>query len=81
MGGPPIRYAVMAQAKLEEQAQRDREKPPKALNRRFIVIEGIYQNYGDIAPLRKLVELRDKVFALPGSVLDSCFAPHASSAC
>ena len=51
---------VLVQDKLEKQAQRDREHPPKALNRRFIVIEGIYQNFGDIAPLRKILELRDK---------------------
>lgn len=37
-----------------------RENPPKSLNRRFIVVEGIYQNYGDIAPLKKLIALRDK---------------------
>ena len=27
----------------------------KPVNRRFIVIEGLYQNHGDIAPLREIV--------------------------
>jgi serine palmitoyltransferase len=45
------------EAKLNEQMQRDKKKPPKPLNRRFIVVEGIYVNYGDIAPLDALVRL------------------------
>jgi len=32
----------------------------RPLNRRFIVIEGVYLNYGDIAPLPKIVELKHK---------------------
>ncbi|GAQ82536.1 Long-Chain Base 1 [Klebsormidium nitens] len=34
----------------------------KVLNRRFIVAEGLYQSTGRVAPLRKIVELRDKYF-------------------
>lgn len=30
------------------------------LNRRFIVVEGISQNLGDIAPLDKIFELKEK---------------------
>ena len=30
------------------------------LNRRFIVSEGLFQNFGDIAPLKKLVELKEQ---------------------
>jgi len=40
--------------------KQDREHPKKELNRRFIVIEGIYANYGDVAPLREIVELKQK---------------------
>lgn len=35
-------------------------KTKRKLTKRFIVVEGIYQNYGDICPLDKLVELRKK---------------------
>eukprot|EP00741_Cyanophora_paradoxa_P011012 tig00020553_g10644.t1 len=35
-------------------------KKKKSPTRRFIVVEGIYQNHGDICPLPKLVELRSK---------------------
>jgi serine palmitoyltransferase len=30
----------------------------KALSRKFIVVEGIYLNYGDVAPLPELVRLK-----------------------
>jgi len=33
---------------------------PKKLNRRFIVFEGISQNYGDIAPLPEILKLKDR---------------------
>ncbi|KAK3848174.1 MAG: serine palmitoyltransferase [Linnemannia gamsii] len=32
----------------------------RPLTRRFIVTEGLFQNYGDIAPLDKIMELKDK---------------------
>ncbi|ORX90870.1 PLP-dependent transferase [Basidiobolus meristosporus CBS 931.73] len=32
----------------------------RPLSRRFIVVEGLYMNYGDIAPLDKLIELKNK---------------------
>jgi serine palmitoyltransferase len=42
--------------KVQEQDKRKKRK----LNRRFIVIEGVYPNYGDLAPLPKIVELKEK---------------------
>lgn len=32
----------------------------KRLTRRFIVTEGIFSNHGDVTPLDRLVELKDK---------------------
>ena len=44
----------------------------KPLNRRFIVVEGIYKASGDLAPLDKIVELKRKYkFRL---VVDESFA-------
>jgi len=40
---------------LKEIIAKDNEKPVR--NRRFIVINGVYENYGDIAPLEKIVQL------------------------
>ncbi|KAF9898461.1 serine palmitoyltransferase component [Lobosporangium transversale] len=40
-----------------------KESPPtkkRPLTRRFIVTEGLFQNYGDIAPLDKIMELKHK---------------------
>lgn len=34
----------------------------KPLNRRFIVVEGIYANHGDVAPLKELVRLKESFF-------------------
>jgi len=46
---------------LQEQAEMDTKDPKMAQNcRRFMVVEGLYQNYGDIAPLPKLVDLKFK---------------------
>ncbi|ESO93781.1 hypothetical protein LOTGIDRAFT_182203 [Lottia gigantea] len=46
---------------LIEQQQKDKKNPKKAkVTRRFIVIEGLYLNYGDICPLPKIVELKWK---------------------
>ena len=40
--------------------------------RRFLVVEGVYANYGDLAALRKIVELKDKYhYRL---ILDESFA-------
>ncbi|VDP73756.1 unnamed protein product [Echinostoma caproni] len=44
---------------LLNQAARDREDPQRAmLTRRFLVVEGLYANYGDICPLPELVKLK-----------------------
>jgi len=41
---------------LHEQKEKDEKNPKKAsVTRRFLVLEGIYVNYGDIAPLPKIV--------------------------
>ncbi|XP_078656406.1 serine palmitoyltransferase 1-like [Branchiostoma floridae x Branchiostoma belcheri] len=46
---------------LKEQAKDDKKNPKKAaVTRRFVLVEGIYMNYGDIVPLPKLVELKYK---------------------
>jgi len=47
--------------KLKEQQEKDKKNPKKAVvTRRFLVVEGIYTNYGDIVPLPKLVELKNE---------------------
>jgi serine palmitoyltransferase len=44
---------------LKLQQVEDRKNPKKAkVTRRFMVIEGLYMNYGDICPLPRLVELK-----------------------
>lgn len=46
---------------LEIQAADDKKDAKKAAaTRRFLVVEGLYENFGDIAPLDKLVELKFK---------------------
>lgn len=46
---------------LKEQAANDRRNPKKAAKtRRFIIVEGIYVNTGEICPLDKIVELRKR---------------------
>lgn len=46
---------------LIEQAKEDKKNPKKAkVTRRFLVVEGLYINYGDLCPLPKLVELKWK---------------------
>ncbi|PAV87700.1 hypothetical protein WR25_03739 [Diploscapter pachys] len=46
---------------LMAQAEKDRKDPKKALTiRRFIVVEGLYANTGDICPLPKIVEFKWK---------------------
>eukprot|EP01101_Sappina_pedata_P007873 TRINITY_DN4248_c0_g1_i1.p1 TRINITY_DN4248_c0_g1~~TRINITY_DN4248_c0_g1_i1.p1 ORF type:complete len:464 (+),score=209.65 TRINITY_DN4248_c0_g1_i1:573-1964(+) len=44
---------------LKENLVEDQKKKRKP-NRRFLVIEGLYQNYGDLAPLKKIMELKEK---------------------
>ena len=42
---------------LREQEETDRKNPKKAkATRRFLVIEGLYLNHGDLCPLQKMVE-------------------------
>eukprot|EP00124_Ichthyophonus_hoferi_P000834 Ihof_evm4s35 gene=Ihof_evmTU4s35 len=44
---------------LKVQEEEDKRIPAKAIKiRRFLVIEGLYTNYGDICPLPKIVELK-----------------------
>lgn len=46
---------------LKLQEQEDIKKPRKAkVTRRFLVVEGLYYNVGDICPLPRLVELKNK---------------------
>ncbi|XP_070564093.1 serine palmitoyltransferase 1-like [Ptychodera flava] len=46
---------------LIEQAKEDKKNPKKAkVTRRFLVVEGLYTNYGDIAPLKELLQLKYK---------------------
>ena len=42
-----------------EQVKEEDERAKKKPQRRFIVIEGLYRNYGDIAPLAKIVDLKE----------------------
>ncbi|KND01689.1 serine C-palmitoyltransferase LCB1 [Spizellomyces punctatus DAOM BR117] len=46
--------------KVLEGIQRDQIEKKKPLTRRFIVAEGLYANHGDICPLPKLLELKNK---------------------
>ncbi|KAI8824289.1 pyridoxal phosphate-dependent transferase [Fimicolochytrium jonesii] len=43
-----------------KQVQQESLKKKKPLTRQFIVVEGLYVNHGDICPLPKLIELRNK---------------------
>ncbi|TPX35481.1 hypothetical protein SmJEL517_g02098 [Synchytrium microbalum] len=47
-------------ARVLEDIKRDELKKRKPLARKFIVVEGLYANHGDIAPLPKLIELKAK---------------------
>lgn len=48
-------------AKLEEVAAQDRRNGTSpSTQRRFIVVEGVYRNVGDIVPLGEVVELKEK---------------------
>ncbi len=41
-------------------SESDAKKPPKTLNRRFIIVEGLYLSTGMISPLPQIVELANK---------------------
>ncbi|KAJ3330855.1 serine palmitoyltransferase component [Gonapodya sp. JEL0774] len=43
-----------------EKVKRDTARTRKPVTRRFIVVEGLYVNYGDLCPLPKLLELKHK---------------------
>ncbi|CAF0783486.1 unnamed protein product [Brachionus calyciflorus] len=46
---------------LKEQEEADKKNPKKAkATRRFLVIEGLYMNHGDLCPLPKMVDLKYK---------------------
>ncbi|CAM9953210.1 unnamed protein product [Scytosiphon promiscuus] len=46
---------------LEDIAQEDKRLKRNVLDqRRFIVVEGLYRNYGDLCPLPRLLELKEK---------------------
>eukprot|EP00761_Pharyngomonas_kirbyi_P012520 gb/GECH01012547.1/.p1 GENE.gb/GECH01012547.1/~~gb/GECH01012547.1/.p1 ORF type:complete len:500 (+),score=134.55 gb/GECH01012547.1/:1-1500(+) len=45
---------------LQEVTRRDGQDSRKPLERRFIVIEGLYLNRGDVAPLQDIVRLKDE---------------------
>lgn len=46
---------------LKEQELEDQRKPKKAaITRRFLVVEGLYENYGDICPLPKVIEFKHR---------------------
>jgi serine palmitoyltransferase len=46
---------------LKEQEKEDQRNPARAAKtRRFLVVEGLYPNYGDICPLPRLVELKHR---------------------
>lgn len=46
--------------KILEGVKQQDQKAPKALNRRFIVVEGIYQNSGRLAPLDEILKLKEQ---------------------
>jgi serine palmitoyltransferase len=48
--------------KVLKKVQQEDTKTKRKLNRRFIVVEGVYFNFGDIAPLDKIMELKRKYF-------------------
>lgn len=46
---------------LKQQDAIDRKNPKKAAKiRRFIIVEGIYANTGEMCPLREIIELRQR---------------------
>ena len=52
-------YSSFKESLLKAQEILDSENPRKAnVTRKFIIVEGIYQNSGEIVPLQKLVEFK-----------------------
>jgi len=45
-----------------EQTRKDDVDQKKKQYRTFVVIEGLYQNYGDVAPLREIVALKNEYY-------------------
>ena len=45
---------------LESVVEENKKTGASAAQRRFIVVEGLYMNYGDLAPLAEIVELKEK---------------------
>lgn len=45
---------------LQEVREQDRANPNRKLNRRFIIVEGVYRNVGDLCPLKTVVDLKFK---------------------
>jgi serine palmitoyltransferase len=58
----PFKHNDMADLErvLENLARADATKPPKKLNRRFIIVESVYLNTGAVLDLPRLIELKDK---------------------
>jgi serine palmitoyltransferase len=48
--------------KILQKVKKDDQRTGRKLNRRFIIIEGLYPNFGDLAPLPKIMELKEKYF-------------------
>lgn len=46
---------------LLEQSEEDRRNPKKArVTRRFLVVEGLYMNHGDMCPLKEMIKLKNQ---------------------
>jgi len=56
----PVKQKKPQQTKVIESPKQPTKQAPPKLNRRFIVVEGIYQNHGDICPLNVVVELKNR---------------------
>ena len=57
---------------VEEESKKGGKKGVGKFERRFVVVEGLYANYGDLAPLPDIVKLKDKYqFRL---IVDESFA-------
>mmetsp|Transcript_2546 Transcript_2546/g.5936 ORF Transcript_2546/g.5936 Transcript_2546/m.5936 type:complete len:541 (+) Transcript_2546:84-1706(+) len=55
--------AVLEEVEAEEVKRlggKQRKKGTPMQMRRFVVVEGLYQNYGDVCPLREIVALKEK---------------------
>jgi len=54
-----------------QQVKKEDERTKRNITRRYIIIEGVYFNFGDVAPLDKIVELKKK-YAWRLMMDDSC---------